>query len=260
MRSPSRFRALTLTLAAFALAGCMHGGGAVGSSGEATTLAGPAVTPEGEAPRQEQTAVSALTSESVSSVLVQGSDVATVAAAVRAVGGEVTHKLGIINAVGARLTPTQIRRLEASDDTLRIRANGSTSVSGMQEPTIGPAPESPAAEYTPVAEATYEVPSAEATADVPTDTTTINYGYRKKLSIDSALVSGNTDLTNMPVLVSFTDADLRHVGEPIPGKVEHANGFDIVFTDLVTTGTKLDHEIESYKASTGEIVMWARQG
>ena len=59
-------------------------------------------------------------------------------------------------------------------------------------------------------------------------------------------------------LVSLTDSDLKHVGEAIPGKVEHASGFDIVFTDTVTPRTKLDHEIESYTASTGEIVMWVR--
>ena len=85
-----------------------------------------------------------------------------------------------------------------------------------------------------------------------------NYGYRKKLTIDSALVSGSADLTNMPILVSFTDADLKHDGEASPGKVEHLSGFDIVFTDLATPNTKLDHEIERYTKETGEIVMWVR--
>ncbi|MGD2176735.1 MAG: hypothetical protein PVG71_02825, partial [Anaerolineae bacterium] len=37
-------------------------------------------------------------------MIVQGSDVATVAALVEGIGGEVTHELGIIDAVGARLT------------------------------------------------------------------------------------------------------------------------------------------------------------
>ena len=65
-------------------------------------------------------------------VLVQGTNLAKAAMAVRAVGGEVTHELGIINSVGARLTPTQIRRLEASDDTLRIQADRITSVSARK--------------------------------------------------------------------------------------------------------------------------------
>ena len=37
------------------------------------------------------------------SVIIQGADAASVAAAVRAVGGEITHELGIIRAVAARL-------------------------------------------------------------------------------------------------------------------------------------------------------------
>ena len=75
-------------------------------------------------------------SEPTTSVLVQGSNVSSVAAAVRAVGGEVTHELGIINAVGAQLTQDQIRRLETSDDTLRIRANRTTTVSGAKEERV----------------------------------------------------------------------------------------------------------------------------
>ena len=65
-------------------------------------------------------------------VIVQGANLMSVATAVRAVGGEVTHELGIINAIGARLTPTQIRRLEAGDDTLRIQADRITRVSAWK--------------------------------------------------------------------------------------------------------------------------------
>ena len=66
-------------------------------------------------------------------VLLQGPDVETVAAAVRAVGGEITHELGIINTVGARVTPTQLRRLEASDESLRIQADRTVGVSAMRD-------------------------------------------------------------------------------------------------------------------------------
>ena len=54
-------------------------------------------------------------------------------AAVRAVGGEVTHELGIINAVGAGLTATQLRRLEANDDTLRVQPNRAAGVSAVKK-------------------------------------------------------------------------------------------------------------------------------
>ena len=67
-------------------------------------------------------------------VLVQGATLMSVETAVRAVGGEVTHELGIINAVGARLTQAQIRQLEARDKTLRVQADRSTNVSGGRPP------------------------------------------------------------------------------------------------------------------------------
>ena len=60
--------------------------------------------------------------ETVVSVLVQGPDVATVAAAVRAAGGEVTHELGIINAVAAEMAPRTYERL-AADSGLRLYAD-----------------------------------------------------------------------------------------------------------------------------------------
>ena len=84
-----------------------------------------------------------------------------------------------------------------------------------------------------------------------------NYSYRKKLTIDNTLVSGAADLGNFPILVSYTDADLKHMGEAVPGKVENIDGYDVIFTND-THSTKLDHEIESYTASTGQIVLWVR--
>ena len=50
----------------------------------------------------------------VRSLIVQGRDLATVAEAVRGVGGEITHELGIIDAVAARLTRAQRARLADS--------------------------------------------------------------------------------------------------------------------------------------------------
>ena len=70
--------------------------------------------------------------EPTNSVLVQGPDTMTVAAAVRAVGGEVTHELGIINAVGARLTRQQLQRLEATHGSSRIHADRGATVAGVQ--------------------------------------------------------------------------------------------------------------------------------
>jgi hypothetical protein len=82
------------------------------------------------------------------------------------------------------------------------------------------------------------------------------YLYKKQITIDHTKVSGGSSLTNFPVLIAETVDDmLRTV--PNGGKVVNASGYDIIFTDS-TESTKLDHEIESYTALSGAIVMWVR--
>jgi hypothetical protein len=54
------------------------------------------------------------------SVIAQGADVATVAAAVREVGGTVTRELGIIQAVAAEVTPAQRRALAGHAAVRRV--------------------------------------------------------------------------------------------------------------------------------------------
>lgn len=81
------------------------------------------------------------------------------------------------------------------------------------------------------------------------------FEYRKKFTIDNTLVSGSTDLTNFPVLISLTDADLATVANS--GYVTNGNGYDIAFTSS-DGSTQMDHELEEYTASTGEILVWVR--
>ncbi len=77
-----------------------------------------------------------------------------------------------------------------------------------------------------------------------------DWGFRQKITIDSAMVPG--DLTNFPVLVSVTSANLMVVPG---GQVGKTNGGDILFTN--TEGTvKYNHEVESYNSSTGELRAW----
>lgn len=71
-----------------------------------------------------------------------------------------------------------------------------------------------------------------------------SWDHRKAITINSSQVDG--DLTNFPVTVHLTDADLAAAAQ--------AGGDDILFTASDGT-TKLDHEIESYNSSTGEL--WA---
>jgi hypothetical protein len=70
--------------------------------------------------------------------------------------------------------------------------------------------------------------------------------YRRKITIQGAQVTQN--LTNFPVLISFTDSSLI-------GKVK-SNAYDIVFTDF--EGNKLNHEIELYDSTIGRLVAWVK--
>ncbi|KPJ58234.1 MAG: hypothetical protein AMJ46_14495, partial [Latescibacteria bacterium DG_63] len=65
-----------------------------------------------------------------------------------------------------------------------------------------------------------------------------------------------TELTDFAVLISIaSDDDLRTTG--YSGHVVHADGYDIIFraSDGIT---QLDHEVEKYVPSTGELVAWVR--
>ncbi|NTV30966.1 DUF2341 domain-containing protein [candidate division WWE3 bacterium] len=76
-----------------------------------------------------------------------------------------------------------------------------------------------------------------------------SWSFRKKLVIDESKVSGSSDLTNFPVLVSRLDDDLRAYAQ--------TDADDILFTSS-DGSTKLDHEIEKYDSSTGELIAWVR--
>ena len=79
-----------------------------------------------------------------------------------------------------------------------------------------------------------------------------NYKYRKIITIDVTKVSGGANLSNFPVLISSTDNDLRTTANG--GKAASGSG-EFVFTssDAVTV---LPHEIESYTATSGNIIAW----
>jgi prepilin-type N-terminal cleavage/methylation domain-containing protein len=80
------------------------------------------------------------------------------------------------------------------------------------------------------------------------------YAYRQSIVVDNTKVSGSEDLTNYPLLVSTSSDSFKFFD--FGGHVRNANGYDIVFTSDQAGVTQLDHEIESYSSTTGEIVMW----
>jgi hypothetical protein len=83
------------------------------------------------------------------------------------------------------------------------------------------------------------------TAHPPSDWYDSAWGYRKRITIDRTKVAATQ--ANFPVLISITDAGLRDGAQP--------DADDILFTSSNGT-TKLDHEVERYTASTGELVAW----
>ncbi len=64
------------------------------------------------------------------SVIVQSTDLAGAARAVRSVGGTITHELGIIDAVGARLTAAQVETLRRLPAVRRIYPNSVVRTAG----------------------------------------------------------------------------------------------------------------------------------
>lgn len=76
------------------------------------------------------------------------------------------------------------------------------------------------------------------------------YTYRRTLTVDDTKVSGTADLTDFRMLVSGTYSYLATVANG--GKVENANGYDIVFASDPDGNTPLDHEIHGYVSTTGE--------
>jgi len=81
------------------------------------------------------------------------------------------------------------------------------------------------------------------------------YTYRRNLSIDHTKVP-NTDQSNFPVLVSGTYSYLKTTANG--GSVQNANGYDVIFTSDSSCATKLNHETETYNASTGAVNYWVR--
>ena len=62
-------------------------------------------------------------------------------------------------------------------------------------------------------------------------------------------------ITNFPMLFSVTDSNLKSTGNG--GYVGKSDGTDIFFT-ASDGSTKLNHELESYNASTGQVIAWVQ--
>ena len=72
----------------------------------------------------------------------------------------------------------------------------------------------------------------------------MDWKYRKMITLSSSQVP--SDQNNIPLLISITDTDLRDKAQ--------SDADDIAFTD--SSGNQLNHEIEEYTSSNGELIAW----
>jgi len=77
-----------------------------------------------------------------------------------------------------------------------------------------------------------------------------SWEFRKNITLSLNTATGvDSDLTDFPVLISFTDTDLIQTNESL--------GRDFAFTQSDGT-TVLSHEIEKFDNTTGEVIAWVR--
>lgn len=81
------------------------------------------------------------------------------------------------------------------------------------------------------------------------------YNYCKTITTNPSYIYGSGSHTDFPFLVSITDNELKTTTNG--GYVQNSNGYDIVFTSA-DGSTIWSHELESYDASTGQVVAWVK--
>ncbi|MGB8491735.1 MAG: DUF2341 domain-containing protein, partial [Bacteroidales bacterium] len=82
----------------------------------------------------------------------------------------------------------------------------------------------------------------------------LGYGYERDITIDHTKVAGGSDLYNFPVMVSLAGQNFLKASPD--GQIYNANGYDIIFTDA--NYNKLDHQVEYYNGTNGNLIAWIR--
>ncbi|MFO7574374.1 MAG: DUF2341 domain-containing protein, partial [Bacteroidales bacterium] len=82
----------------------------------------------------------------------------------------------------------------------------------------------------------------------------MSYNFEREITIDHTQVAGGTDLFSFPMLIRITGEDFMKSSPA--GSIMNSNGYDIIFTDEYRN--KLDHQIEYYNGTTGDLIAWVR--
>jgi len=82
----------------------------------------------------------------------------------------------------------------------------------------------------------------------------MGYAYERNITIDYTKVAGGSDLYNFPVMINLTGQDFLKSAPA--GQIYNSNGYDIVFTD--EQYNQLDHQIETYDGTNGNLIAWVR--
>ncbi len=143
--------------------------------------------------------------------------------------------------------------------SIRYTTDGSTPTSTSGTLYTGPISVASTATIKAIAYASGLSDSSVVSATYTIDTTVSWYNTswtnRKSVTVDHTKVSGSSALTSYPMLFSVTDANLKTTVNG--GNVGKSDGTDILFTASDGT-TKLDHELEYYNATTGQVIAWVR--
>ncbi|MFA5126609.1 MAG: DUF2341 domain-containing protein [Patescibacteria group bacterium] len=82
------------------------------------------------------------------------------------------------------------------------------------------------------------------------------FDYKRAITLGLGSTVSSGPHTDFPVVISETQEYLKSVANG--GKVYNENGYDIIFASDSDGNTVLDHEIETYNPTNGELVAWVK--
>jgi hypothetical protein len=85
------------------------------------------------------------------------------------------------------------------------------------------------------------------------------YNYRKSIDLHKARIPGTVNLVGFPVLITFTDPDLRYLaGQCVVNKISSSKGLDISFALGSAPAEPISFQLERFDPATGTVTCWVR--